>query len=142
MPQETLTDAFVEINVVDLSDHVQEVVLNYSEEIKDAMAMGDTGMTRLASGIGDWSLAVTFYQDYDSAKVADTLFSLVGAAAFTMKCRKSKTDAIAATNPEFQGSGMIQGDLLLVNAAVGELNMSPVTFVSADGVRLIRDVTP
>jgi len=141
MPQETLADAFIEINGVDLSDHVETVELNYSEELKIATAMGHTGVKRLPSGIGDWSLTPNFFQDYDAAKVDATLFPLVGAAAFSMKFRKSKTDAISATNPEYQGNGMIDGDLPLGNAAVGDVNMASVTFVSADGVRLIRDIT-
>ena len=142
MPREVLNDAFVSINAVDLSDHVQSVEMTYTEELRIATSMGDKGVRRLGSGIGDWSLAITFFQDYDAAKVDATLFPLVGAAQFAMKFRKSKTDAISATNPEYQGDGMIEGDLLLGAGGVGEMNMAPVTFVSADGVRLIRNVTP
>ena len=142
MPREILKDAFVSLNAVDLSDHVESVEMNYSEELKRATSMGDTGERQLPSGIGNWSLTLNFFQDYDAAKVDATLFPLVGAPQFAMKFRKSKTDAISATNPEYQGNGMIEGDLPLAAAAVGEMNMTPVTVVSADGVRLIRDVTP
>jgi len=142
MPREVLNDAFVSINAVDLSDHVETVEMTYSEELKRATSMGDKGERRLPSGIGDWSLAVTFFQDYDAAKVDATLFPIVGAAQVAMKFRKSKTDAISATNPEYQGNGMIEGDLVLGGGGVGEMNMAPVTFVSADGVRLFRDTTP
>ena len=142
MPSQILNDAFISINGVDLSDHVETVEMTYSEELKRATAMGDTGEKRLPSGIGDCSLAITFYQDYDAAKVDATLFPLVGAAQFAVKFRKSKTDAIAATNPEYQFNGMIEGDLPLGGGGVGEMNMAAVTFVSADGVRLTRDITP
>ena len=141
MPQETLTDAFVSINSVDLSDHVDTVTISYSAELVEATVMGDTGRRRLA-GLKDWSVAVTFNQDFDSAKVDATLFSLVGAAQFSVAIRKSKTDAISATNPEFQGNGMIDGDYPVIAAGVGALNQASVTFVSADGVALVRDVTP
>lgn len=143
MGKQVLKDASIIINSVDLSDHVESVEATYSEALQRATAMGDTGEARLSSGIGDWSLQVNFYQDYDSAKVEATLFPLVGnASSFPVTWRKSKTDAISATNPEYQGSGLIDGDLPLMGGSVGDVNQASVTFASADGVRLIRDVTP
>ena len=38
-----------------------------------------------------------------------------------MKFRKSKTAAISATNPEYQGNGNIDGNLRLGGAAVGDV---------------------
>lgn len=138
MPQEVLTDALVLVNAVDLSDHVETVVVTYGEELKVATVMGDTGVRRLAGKISDWSMQITFRQDYDAAKVDATLFPLVGAAQFAMKARKSKTDAISATNPEWQGNGMIDGDLPVLNAELGEVHNLQVTIVGADGVALNR----
>ena len=143
MPKHVLKDAFVSINGVDLSDHVETIDAVYSEALERASAMGDTGEARLSSGIADWSLQLNFFQDYDAAKVEATLFPLVGSAStFAVAWRKSKTDAIAATNPEYQGGGLIDGELPLMGGSVGEVNKTSVTFASADGVRLIRDVTP
>ena len=143
MGKQVLKDASIVINSVDLSDHVESVEAVYSEALARATAMGDTGEAKLSSGIADWSLQVNFYQDYDAAKVDATLFPLVGSASsFAVTWRKSKTDAISATNPEYQGVGLIDGDLPLMGGAVGDVNQASVTFVSADGVRLIRDVTP
>ena len=141
MASEPLTDAFVSINGVDLSANVGSVTLNDSAELQVATAMGDAGQRRLA-GLRDWSLEVEFFQDFAAAKVDETLQPLVGAAQFAVKFRKSKTDAISATNPEYQGNGMIDGDYPITAGAVGEVNKSSVTFVCADGAALIRDVTP
>jgi hypothetical protein len=141
MASEVLTDAHVTINSVDLSDHVESVTLNKSAEIQMATAMGDTGQRRLA-GLEDWALTVNFYQDYAASKVDATLAPLIGAAAFAIAVRKSDTDAIAATNPEYQGSGMIDGDYPVIAANIGEVSMASVTIVCANGVALIRDVTP
>lgn len=140
MPIKVLSDAFFSIGDVDLSDHVQSVAVNYSAETKEAPVMGDAGMRRLP-GLNDWSMAVTFRQNYDAAKVDDTLFPLVG-TEFAVKARASKTDAISATNPEYQGNGMIDGDLPVIAGDVGEVHDTSFTVVGSDGVALIRNVTP
>ena len=138
---ETLSDAYVSINGVDLSDNVQTVELNKSAALQTATAMGDTAERRLA-GLEDWELTVNFYQNYASSKVEQTLEALVGAAQFPIAIQKSKTDAISAMNPEYQGNGMIEGNLPVISADVGQVSMSPVTIVCADGAKLVRDVTP
>lgn len=139
MPVEVLTDAFVKINTVDLSDHVEEVRLTYSKEIHVATRMGAAGVQRLA-GLADWEVTLTFFQDFDSAKVEATLFPLVGVQT-AVAIRKSKTDAISATNPEYQGNGMLDG-LPIVGGRVGQPHQTSVTFRESDGVALVRDVTP
>ena len=141
MTIEVLTDALVSINAVDLSDHVASVTINEGAELKEATVMGDAGVRRL-SGLKDWSMTVTFRQDFDAAKVDATLQPLVGGSSFAVAVRKSKTDAISATNPEMQGNGLIDGDLPVVAADVGEVHDITVTIVGADGVALIRDVAP
>ena len=141
MAAEVITDAYVSINSVDLSDHVESVELNKSAALQTATAMGDTAERRLA-GLEDWELTVNFYQDYASSKVEQTLQGLVGAAQFPIAIQKSNTDAISATNPEFQGNGMIEGGFPVISANVGQVTMAPVTIVCADGVALVRDVTP
>ena len=141
MPIEVLSDAFVQINAVDLSDHVESVAINYSAEIKEARVMGDDGVRRL-SGLKDWSMTFTMRQDYDASKVDATLQPLVGGSSFAVAVRASKTNAISATNPEYQGNGLIDGDLPVIAGDVGEVHDAAFTIVGADGVALVRDVSP
>lgn len=141
MTIEVLTDAFFSINGVDLSDHVVQVVVNDGAEVKEAPVMGDTAMRRL-SGLRDWSMAVTLRQDYDAAKVDATIQPLIGGAPFPVKARKSKTNAISDTNPEYQGNGLIDGDYAVIAGDVGEVHDTSFTVVGADGVAIVRDVTP
>lgn len=138
MAAETLSDASVTINAVDLSDHVETVELNKSAELQTATAMGDTAQRRLA-GLEDWGLTLNFYQDYASSKVEQTMQALVGAAAFTIAIRKA-SGVVSATNPEYQGSGMIEGGFPVIAASVGQVSMAPVTIVCANGIKLIRAV--
>ena len=137
MAFKVLTDAFVSIGGTDFSDHVKSVTLNYSAEVHDVTAMGDASRSRLA-GLKDWSVDIEFYQDFADNSIDETLFDAVGVET-AIKVRSSKTDAISATNPEYQGNG-IMSSFPIVGAAVGEVVMTSVTFECSDGVALIRDI--
>ena len=141
MPINVLSDASVTIDAVDLSDHVESIAINYSAEVKEARVMGDAGVRRV-SGLKDWSMTFTMRQDYDAAKVDETLQPLVGGSSFAVAVRASKTNAISATNPEYQGNGLIDGDLPVIAGDVGEVHDASFTIVGADGVALVRDVSP
>lgn len=121
-----LTDAEIVVNSVDLSDYVLSATLNYGADLQEDTSMGDTTRTRLA-GLKDWSLEVTFKQDFDSGAVDDTLFSLVGAAAFPVTCKGVAGSATSATNPKFSGSAVLESYPPFGNG-IGELAQVSVTF--------------
>lgn len=101
-----MTDAFVSINAVDLSDHVRSVTLSYSAELQDDTVMGDTTRSR-TGGLKDWSLEVEFLQDYAASKVDATLFTLVGSTS-TIIVRPDNSDGVSATNPNFTGTAILE----------------------------------
>lgn len=140
MAIEVLRDAFISINAVDLSDHVSSVTFNQSLELLTATVMGDTGQRRLSSGIQDAKAEIEFRQDFAASKVDATIYPLLGVQT-AIKIRKSKTDAISATNPEYQFNGMM-GEYTPVGGGVGEVHNTSVTFELSDGVAPVRDVTP
>lgn len=133
------TDALVKINSVDLSDHVKSVTLNYEAEMLDDTVMGTTGTRSNKPGLKNWSLQVEFLQDYGAASIDATLFSLIGAAAFPVAVRSSKTGAISATNPEFQGNAVLESYPPLTGE-VGALGTASASFRCASD--LVRDITP
>ena len=92
------TNAKFEVNGVDLSDHASEVSLNYASEMQDETAMGDDTRIR-KGGLKDWSVDVTFHQDFAANKVDATLFSVVG----TTVCVELRPQNICSTtlNPIF-----------------------------------------
>lgn len=118
---------------------MKSVTINYSKEIKITTAMGATGTARKA-GLADWKLTLRMYQDYASGKTDALLNAAVGVET-AIKVRPSKTDAISATNPEYQGNGMM-GEYSPVDGSVGDMDEVGAVFESSDGVALIRDVTP
>ncbi|HEV8642170.1 MAG TPA: radical SAM protein [Methylomirabilota bacterium] len=133
-----LTDAFVSINAVDYSDHVKQVTLNFSAELQDSTAMGNTSRAR-KGGLKDWSMDIDFFNDWAAAQIDVNLFPLVGVQT-AIKARSSKTAAISATNPEYRGNGIIDSYPPLSDA-VGTMATTKVTIKGSDGVALTRNTT-
>ncbi len=102
MPKFVLIDAFVSINGVDLSDHVESLVINFTADVPEITSMADITKRR-APGLKDFSVDVGFRQDFVTAEVDDTFFDLGGAAAFPIIIRPDSA-VKSATNPEFTGN--------------------------------------
>lgn len=122
-------DCHFSYNAKDLSPFVKGVTVNYSAEMLDETAMGDTTRINLG-GLKNWSVDVEFTQDWGATPAPDIdLFDLVGATA-AMVIRPSKTASIGATNPEYRGTGILESYNPIGNS-VGELSMAPITIQSA-----------
>ncbi|WP_425401261.1 radical SAM protein [Algiphilus sp.] len=129
MSKLVLKDAHVEINSVDLSNQVQSVTINYGAELPEDTSMGDNTRSRLP-GLKDWSLEITFHQNFAAGNVDATLFPLVGADAFAVKVR-STSAAVGATNPSYEGNALLESYQPIGNS-VGEVATAPVT-IQGDG---------
>lgn len=129
-----LKNAFVLVNAVDLSDHVKQVTVNYSAELKDKTAMSMNSRARLG-GLKDWSLDIQFFQDYAAAKVDATVFTQVG-NQIAIEVRPD-AGARSTTNPGFTGNGIIDS-YQPVAGTVGDEALTAVKVTGADGVPLAR----
>ncbi len=123
-----LTNAFVSINSVDLSAQVRQLTLNYEAQMQEEQAMGDDSIVNIA-GLKNWSLDITFKQDYAAANVDATMFPLVGAAAFPIILRPD-AGVVSATNPQFTGNGVL-ATYPPISGAIGDLVEPAVTIQSA-----------
>lgn len=123
----TLTNAYVTVNSVNLSDHVRRVVLDYDADEVDSTAMGDTFHERLAS-LRDWSVSIEFQQDFAASSVDATLFPLVGSTT-TVEVRPINA-ARSATNPGYSGTVLVN-DYQPISGAVGDLATVSVTWPGA-----------
>jgi len=137
MAFKVLTDPYVMINLVDLSDCVSEVRLSYSAEEKPIRPGGKTSQTRLA-GIKDWKADLIFYQDFAATKVDATLFGIVGTQVACIF--RADSDTVGETNPEFTGNGTIF-EYSPIDGAVGDEMTAPVSIMGSDGVLLDRAIT-
>jgi len=127
MATSVLTDASVNINSVDLSDHVTSVSISYEADAVEDTNMGDTTHTQLG-GLFNYTVDVEFSQDYAASKVDATLFSLVGATSTVVL--KPTSAAVSATNPSFTGT-MLLTSYPPISGAVGELATASANFAAA-----------
>lgn len=123
-----LTNAYVTINSVNLSDHIASITLNTADDVIDTTAFGNTARTRVA-GLGDNSVTIEFHQDYAASSVEATIntagSSLVGATtAIVVKPNGSTT---SATNPSYSFTALVS-EWQPLNGAVGELATASVTW--------------
>jgi hypothetical protein len=121
------TNAFIQINSVDMSSHAESVGLNYASEMQDETAMGDSTRTR-KGGLKDWSIDVNWHQNFAVGAVDATLFALVG----TTVCVEMRPQNICSTaiNPIFSGIGVIES-YNPMGGSVGALLDAPTTIQSA-----------
>lgn len=130
MSEVVFTNAYVELNTVDLSDHVRSVTLQYQSEPQDITAMSDTTRQRLG-GLLDWSIAIEFNQDYASGEVDATLFALVG-TTFAFELRPD-AGSVAPTNPKYTGTALLES-YQPMGGSVGEVHVSPVQLTAASAL--------
>jgi hypothetical protein len=119
-----LTNAYITINAVNLSDHIASVTLTTNDDVVETTAFGSTARTRVA-GLGDNSVAIEFHQDYAAANVEATVYPLLGnTTAVVVKPNGSTT---AADNPAYSFTALVS-EWTPLNGAVGELATASVTW--------------
>jgi hypothetical protein len=127
MARIVLTNAFVTINAVNLSDHIASITLTTTDDVIETTAFGTTARTRIG-GLADNSVAFEFHQDYAAANVEATINgspSLVGTV--TAVVVKPNGATTAADNPAYSFNCLIS-EWTPLNGAVGELATASVTW--------------
>lgn len=132
MAKSILREAKVEVNGVDLSDHVQKVTITKKSDEQDVTAMGAKSKETLL-GISDDQAMVTFYQDHAEGSVNRTLGPLQGSnTPFKVKITHS-TGSISKTNPAWEIAESILPEFTPLDGQVGSAETTDVTFKPAGG---------
>ena len=127
MPTLVFTDGFVQINAVDLSDHVKSVVLDTGIETQDDTVMGDD--TRSSSaGLSTWGVEIEFLQDYAASSVDATISPIVGTVV-AIEIRPTSA-TVSSTNPKRTGNGLV-ASYNPVAGTVGDQAMASVSITSS-----------
>ena len=129
-----LTNAFVSVGGVDLSDHSNTVTVNYEIDSVEVTAFGDAGH-KFTGGLQNNSIEVTFHQDYAASKTEATLYPLVGTT--TTVVVKPNGSTTSATNPSYTLSSAFLAAHTPVAGAVGELAATSVTFTGGTLVKAV-----
>ncbi len=128
----------VEVNGVNISDHVRSVSVETERDEVDVTAMGAANREYVA-GLGDATITIEVYQDFQAASIDSTLWPLsTSDTPFTVKVRPT-TAAISATNPEYSMSALMYG-YNPIAGVVGDAMTTEVTFRNASQAGLTRAV--
>jgi hypothetical protein len=125
MARIVLTNAFISVGGVDLSDLVASVSLSETFDIVETTAFSSTAAKTRVAGLEDNSITLEFHQDYATSEVEQTIYPLLGtAAAVIVKPNGSSTSAF---NPSYSCSAIIS-EWTPINGSVGELATASVTW--------------
>jgi hypothetical protein len=125
MARIVLTNAFISVGGVDLSDLVASVTLSETFDIVETTAFSSTAAKTRVAGLEDNSVTLEFHQDYATGEVEQTIYPLLGtAAAVIVKPNGSSTSAF---NPSYSFNAIIS-EWTPINGSVGELATASVTW--------------
>ena len=129
MAKLVLTNAYVKIGTVYLSDHIASISLATQYDIVETTQFGDTSKRRVA-GLADNSVTFEFHQDFQSGSVESVIYPLLGTA---VQCEVKPVDAAtSSSNPKYTFSALL-GQWAPLNGSVGELTTVNVTWpISGD----------
>lgn len=125
----TLTDAFVSINGVTLSDHANQVTVEDTRDEVDITAFGATSKA-ITKGLGDAKISVTLFQDFASGKTHATLQPLISSTTpITVEVRATSA-ARSATNPAAVMSALLFNYNML-DGSIGDASTIQAEFKNA-----------
>jgi hypothetical protein len=115
----------VKVNSVDLSDHVNNVVLSRNFDQLEVTAMGDSGH-KFIKGLEASSITIDFLNDTATSSVLQTLQAAWGTNV-TVVLLQNKGTAVSATNPLYTMTCLINGTTDIAGAT-GDLAMQSLSF--------------
>jgi hypothetical protein len=125
----TMTDCFVSINGVTLSDHSNSVTVEDNRAEVDITAFGATNKT-ITKGLGDGKITVGMFQDFAAGKVHATLQPLISSTTPVTVEVRATSAARSATNP-----GVVMSALLMnytpLGGSIGEASGITAEFQNA-----------
>lgn len=127
MARRVITNATVQINAVDLSNHVESVTLTWAKVDVDVTAMGDGGRQHLA-GLEDNKFTVSFWQDHAASSVGPTLDAIFQAGTAVAFKIADNSSPFSVTNPTYSGS-CLAIDQTPVAGKVGDGQLNATNFV-------------
>ena len=124
-----LTDAFISINGVTLSDHANKVTVTDTRAKKDITTFGASNIA-YTKGLGDASVQVTFLQDFAAGKVHATLQPLIGSTSPINVEIRPTSSGRSTTNPAYLISALLF-DYSMVDGQVGDPSSMTADFTNA-----------
>lgn len=125
MARLVLTNAYITVNGVNLSDHIASVTLTTNRDVVETTAFSSTAARTRIGGLADNSVTLEFHQDYATSSVEATIYPLLGST--TSIVVKPNGSTTATDNPSYTFSALVS-EWTPLNGAVGELATASVTW--------------
>jgi hypothetical protein len=131
-----LRDARVEVNGVNISDHIQEVSVESEFDEVEQTAMGAT-FKEQNQGLGDATITCQAYSDYAAGALDSVMWPIFSAGTAVVVKVRPTSGAISTSNPEYSMTAKLFS-FNPIAGSVGESAMTPLTFRNATQAGLQR----
>jgi hypothetical protein len=121
-----LTNAKVQYNGNDISDHVLSVAINYQAAVVDNTAMNSNSVMSNLPALKSWSVDIELEQDYAAANLDSIMFPLVGTANTVLI--NPVNGANSTSNPQYSGSAILES-YQPITGKVGDLAKTSLKLV-------------
>lgn len=138
MAKFVLKNAVVTVNSVDLSNHISSVTIETSFDDVDVTAFGGT-YKEIIQGMGDATITLAFWQDFQAASVDATLWPLSQSGATFPVTVKPTNAGVSATNPRYDMTGVLLS-YNPIDGAVGDASTTDVTIRNGAQTGLTRNI--
>jgi hypothetical protein len=119
------------VNSVDLTDHIETLVVSDKYDDNDVSGLGAVAHEHLL-GLTDPTITLNFYQDFAATEVHATLGPLRGSnTPFPIVVTADSRNSVSATNPKFTMQALMPNYDIL-NGSIGKPSMTSITFVCGD----------
>ncbi|HEY9414194.1 MAG TPA: hypothetical protein VIQ30_05505 [Pseudonocardia sp.] len=132
-----LTNEYLTINAVNLSDHVRAATLSAEADQLDSTAMGDS-WREYTGGLKQGTLTVEFLDDFAASSVDETIWNAFNTGTAVATAVRPVNTTIATTNPEYQQN--ILPNQWSLGGSLGEMAGKSLTFPLTGAIT--RDTTP
>lgn len=123
-------------NGTDLTDHIQSVTINQTFDNVEVTAMGAVAKAYIP-GLRDDSVDVTFFNDYGSSSVDQTINPFLGSSSGATLLIQTSGTTVTATQPKYTLVGSPY-TYTPIDGTVGTASMNKVTFRPAAGQFVVR----
>src|SRR5438552_2607668 len=121
------------VNGVDLSSHVRAIDVKRAKDKVDATGLNGNGAKEWLPGLRDEEMVVTLMNDFDPGEVNETLDPLYTDDTIFPILARPFAGAAGAGNPEYSCATSALFEFDPINAQVGALNETQVTFTANGG---------
>lgn len=136
MAKKIITNAFISINGVELSNRSNKVTITSTKDKQDVTAFGAQSKQNLL-GLGDGTIAIDLFQDFDAGSVDATVWPIHTSGSEVVIVVKPDNSAVSTTNPSYTMTGVLPSYTPL-DGQVGQASKVSITFENSGDTGIVR----